>query len=161
MTVTVLREAGWNVSESDALRAYIATLRSRRGLSQDALADAIGMGRRTYIAWETGETKDIKTPLVIRAIKVLNGAFEHLGLLDNATEEDGRRIADEWAQLSPEQQIQMQRIQSKAQRIIELNEHDPARLEQVVARLREDASTDPAVLDMVLAYLDGRRSRLG
>lgn len=146
------------VSDSDAIRAYVARLRSGSGLSQEALAETIGMARRTYIEWETGATKDIKAPALIRAIKALGGAFTHLGLLDDATEEKGRQIADEWLHLSPEQRMQVERIQSKFERVIALGDDDPARLEQVIERLRADARGDPAVLDIVIAYLDGRRS---
>jgi transcriptional regulator with XRE-family HTH domain len=146
------------VSESEAIRAYIMRLRTGQGISQDSLADDIGMPRRTYIAWETGETKDIKAPALIRAIKVLGGAFTHLGLLDDAPEERGRQIADEWLHLTPEQREQAERIQSKFERVIALADDDPARLEQVIERIRSDARSDPAVLDVIVAYLDGRRS---
>lgn len=146
------------VSESDAIRAYVERLRNGRSMSQELLAETIGMARRTYIAWETGETKDIKAPALIRAIKVLGGAFTHLGLLEDAPEEKGRQIADEWLRLSPEQQAQVERIHSKFERVIALDDDDPVRLEQVIARVRSDARGDPAVLDVVIAYLDGRRS---
>lgn len=149
------------VSEADAIRAYISTLRAGRGMSQDALASQIGMAPRTYKAWETGETKDIKIPRVLRAIRVLGGTFDHLEELDNATEDDAKRLAREWVQLTPEQQEQVTRLRSKVRRVIELSEQDPDRLEQVIERLRSDARADPAILDLVLAYIDGRRSAQG
>lgn len=147
------------VAGSDAIRAYIAALRLGQGYSQDVLADAIGMARRTYIAWETGETKDIKAPPIIRAIKFLGGAFGHLAELDNATEEEAGQKARDWLRMTPAERAQVERIHTKLRRVIEIGDEDPERLEQVIERLRADARADPAVLDMVVAYLDGRRSR--
>jgi|SRR5688572_5351769 len=63
---------------SDAMRAYVVTLRKGRGVSQDDLARKIGMAPRTYLAWETGEIKDIKAPFLMRAISTLRGIPAHL-----------------------------------------------------------------------------------
>jgi transcriptional regulator with XRE-family HTH domain len=145
------------VSDSEVLRAYITTLRSEQRVSQKAVADAISMPLRTYQAWENAETKDIKLPLAVRAIQHLGGLLDHLGELKD--EEDAARLARDWVRLSPEQRQQVSRIKAKAQRVIELGERDPAKMEQVIERLRADAQADPVVLDMVLAWLDGRRSR--
>lgn len=142
---------------SDALRGYIVELRTQQGVSQKTLAEAMGIARNTYIAWETGETKDIKTPLVVRAIKYLGGLLDHLALLESA-EEQGRTVAREWLALSPEERQQLARVESKLRRVIELSDKDPDRLEQVIERLRSDARADPAILDLVMAYIDGRRS---
>lgn len=149
---------GRSVSSSDAIRSYIMTLRVDQKISQDSLADAIGMARRTYIAWETGEIKDIKVPLVVRAIKRLGGALEHLGVLDEADEVAGRDLALRWLRLAPDQRAQMGRIQAKLDRVIELGEGDPLKLVEVINRLRDDVQHDPIILDLVLSYLDGRRS---
>lgn len=152
-----LAVSGLAMSVSGAIRVYIATLRDEQHISQDALADAIGMPPRTYKAWESGPTEDIKAPYVIRAIKALGGAFEHLADLED--EDSAARLARDWVRLSPDQRQQVSQIQAKAQRVIELGEKDPAKLEQVIERLRADAQADPVVLDMVLVWLDGRRSR--
>lgn len=149
---------GTSMASADALRSYIAALRQEQGYSQNTVANSIGMAPRTYIAWETGETQDIKAPVVIRAIKFLGGAFKHLAELDEASEEEAAQKARDWLKLTPEQRAQEERIQAKMRRVIELSDEDPERMEQVVARLRSDARADPAILDMVLAYLDGRRS---
>lgn len=152
---------GDEVSASDAVRVYIRTLRDAQEISQDTVADAIRMARRTYTAWEAGtEIKDIKAPALIRAIKFLDGAFDHLEELENATDDRAEQLARDWVRLTPEQRAQVGRMRTKFRRVIELGDNDPARLEQVVQRLRTDARTDPAVLDVVIAYLDGRRSSL-
>ncbi|KAB8140739.1 helix-turn-helix transcriptional regulator [Chloroflexia bacterium SDU3-3] len=136
------------MAESDALRLYLITLRSRQNISQDKVADTIGMARRTYKAWELGETKDIKVPWAVRAIKFLGGSLEHLGILDTVSEEEGEKLALDWLALPPDQRNPLP----------EQNHHDSVKLTHVIERLRADAQHDPSVLDMVIAYLDGRRS---
>lgn len=58
-----------DMAYSDALRGYLSHLREENKVSQKTLADAMGIARNTYIAWETGETKDLKVPLMIRAMR--------------------------------------------------------------------------------------------
>lgn len=145
---------------ADALRGYISHLREEKGTSQRELAEAMGIARNTYIAWETGETKDLKAPLLIRALRFLSVPLEHLEeLVDAETEEEGRALANRWLQFTPEQQAQANRIAVKLDRVIELGEQDPERLIQIVNRLRADSQNDSALLDMIIGYLDGRRSR--
>jgi transcriptional regulator with XRE-family HTH domain len=80
----------------DAIRGYVVKLREHSGLSQDKFADRIGMPQRTYLAWETGETKDIKAPYLIKALQVLGAPFEHLGRLVDKRYEDGAQLAERW-----------------------------------------------------------------
>lgn len=81
---------------ADAMRAYISVLRKGRGLSQDALAESIGMNPRTYLAWETGKIQDIKAPFLLKAVEVLRGSADHLVRLadDNLGVSEGRDLAD-------------------------------------------------------------------
>lgn len=147
------------VVESKAVRVYIRALRSERDFTQDAVADAIHVARRTYIAWEAGNAiKDIKAPVLIRAIKFLGGAFEHLGSFDDKTEAQITKMARDWVALSPAEQAEATRLRQKVEYVVAKGDDDPVRLGQVIQRLRADAQADPAVLDMVMAYLDGRRS---
>lgn len=82
---------------SDALRSYIRTLRQERKVSQGALAERIGVAPRTYKAWETGGTKDIKAPFLVRAIRYLRGSFDQVAeISDNATSEEGAQMALDW-----------------------------------------------------------------
>lgn len=148
------------MSYADALRGYVSHLREGNKVSQRTLADAMEIARNTYISWKTGETKDLKYPLLMRALRFFGVPAEHLSkLADLETEEEGRQLADSWLVMSPEQRQQVERIQTKLDRVIALSEHDPERLEVVIARLRNDALSDPAILDLVMAWLDGRRSR--
>ena len=82
---------------ADALRAYSRTLRQGRKITQPDLADAIGMNLRTYKSWEMGDTKDIKTPYLLRAVRVLCGSFEQVAnIQDAATAEEGAALARAW-----------------------------------------------------------------
>jgi len=147
---------------SEALRGFISHLRKEQKISQKALAEAIGIARGTYIAWETGETKDLKVPLMVRALQFFGVPLERLEAIGEAeTEDEGRQIADDWLKMPPDERAQAERIRTKFRAIVEIGEQDPERLEQVIERLRADARGDPAILDMVLAYMDGRRTLRG
>lgn len=96
-----------SVTEADAVRAYIRGLRSERDISQDIVAEAIHMPRRTYIAWEAGNTtKDIKAPALIRVVKFLGGNFNDLSELDTASEAEAEQMARKWVRLDIEQRAQ-------------------------------------------------------
>lgn len=145
----------WNVSESDAIRAYIITLRSEQHITQTAAAKASGLGDRAYKSWEAGDTQDIKGPPLIRLVRFLGGSFDDLESLEHADADAGRDRALAWLKI-PTDQRSAARVGFR--QIIELGEQDPERLRQIVERLRDDSRADPTVLDMVLAWLDGRRS---
>lgn len=145
---------------SEALRGFIAHLRRESKVSQQALADEIGVARNTYIAWERGGTKDLKVPLMIKALRFFGVPLEHLEALGQVdTEEEGQQLAAAWLRLTPDERAQEARIHAKFRRMIELADDDPKRMEQVIERMRTDARADPAILDVIEAYLDGRRSR--
>jgi len=145
---------------ADALRGYITRLREKQGVSQRALAEAMGVARNTYLLWETGDTKDLKTPLVVRALRFLGVPLDQLEQLVGAeTEEEGQQLADSWIESTKEGRTKLARIEDKFRRVIELSDEEPERVRQVIERLRADARSDPAILDIVMAYLDGRRSR--
>jgi len=81
-----------------ALRGYIKTLRTKRGVTQAEIAEQISMPLPTYKDWERGITKDIKTPYLVRAVQYLHGSFEQIASLsDTATIEDGEALARELA----------------------------------------------------------------
>lgn len=80
---------------ADAIRSYVETLRDGRGITQNTLANNIGMHWRTYVAWATGNTEDIKAPYLLKAIDILGGSPDHLVRLsrDDATEQMGVQLA--------------------------------------------------------------------
>jgi transcriptional regulator with XRE-family HTH domain len=145
---------------ADALRGYVSHLRMELGATQADVAEAMGIARNTYISWETGGTKDIKVPRLIRGLRFLGVPLDYLEELEGAeTIEQGRKIADGvLSKMTPEQVARAKRIQDKFEQVVKLGEEDPDLLRSVVARLREDAKNDPGVLDAIIVYLDGRRS---
>lgn len=54
-------------------RNWLATLRTRRGLSQQALAELLGVSARTVSRWETG-VEDPPRPRAIALDALLGGA---------------------------------------------------------------------------------------
>jgi transcriptional regulator with XRE-family HTH domain len=113
------------VMTGDAIRGFVVALRKHSGLSQDKLAERIGMPSRTYLAWETGETKDIKVPYLLKALQVLEAPFAYLEHLIDKRYEDGARLADRWisreavvAALTPEDATPEE--QRRLNRLIEL-----------------------------------------
>lgn len=117
----------------DAVRAYLREMRIGRRISQDELADAIGLSRRALIDWEMGRTEDIKSGAMIKAIAYLRGAVFDIATLVDASLDRGIELAKErlaipTVQLSEEHQ---QQLQSLAQSIPE------ERVGEVLALLEE------------------------
>lgn len=139
------------------MRAYIRRRRGLMGYTQESLAEAIGAPYPTYRDFESGATYEIRAGLFARLVDVLNIPLDHIRKLSRGISVDeASDLALEW--LKQEQALQVQQFQGKLRRVIELGEQDPERMERVIERLRSDARADPEVLDLVMAYLDGRRS---
>lgn len=99
----------------EAVREYLKALRMGRGISQDALADAVGLSRRAWINWENGETEDIKTGVMLKAIRAVQGAITDVEALADASIDEGiklarTRLAQPLVELSAEQQQRLGRI---------------------------------------------------
>lgn len=137
---------------ADALRGYITTLRNGRNFTQQQLADAIRMAKRTYISWETGHTKDIKTPYLLRALKVLNGSVDQVAeLVDSSTKADGEGLAKDWLAQNPQ-------ILRLAEEVVR---HEPSRERlaiglEVVADLVRRGLVVPSALEQIEDLLSSR-----
>lgn len=122
--------ARWGVmaqkESQDGLRAYLRALRMGRKETQAGLADAIGLSRRAYIDWETGETHELKTGPLIRAIIHLRASLRHVEHLvgSSATAKEGAALAEEWLGASAERRLQ------------ELSETDPGSVAKAIEDLR-------------------------
>ena len=149
-----MTEAAMN---ADPLRMYIKTLRVGRGLSQPELARQAGMVESTYVAWERGSTKTIKEHLLRRVLRVLQGAREHLDMLDRMTEGEARAMALEWLELSPEEQARSIENHRKLQRVVELYDEDPQELSGIIETIRQEARADPGFIFYLNGLLAGRR----
>jgi transcriptional regulator with XRE-family HTH domain len=142
---------------ADAVRAYVAELRDGRGFTQEEFARAIGMPKRTYQAWETGETEELKTSFLLRAIRVLHGSFQFLGLLENASAEEGERLARSWLALTSEQQQLADEFAVNMAALASLP--DQERVMRLLTDLRREAQYDVEVLNVMEDLLRGRRQR--
>jgi DNA-binding XRE family transcriptional regulator len=138
----------------DPLRTYVITLRKLAKLDQDEVAAQIGIGYRTYMAWEQGETRDLKLPVARRLIQVIGGSFQHLAFIDEMTADEAQRLAMQWHQLSPEERATAQ-SEPRARRTVALGDDDPLTLDALLRRLRDMAREDPALIDLISGYLDG------
>lgn len=147
------------VKAADPLRAYIVSLRSARRLSQPELAQAAGVKARTYIAWENGETSKLDVEVARTIVRVLGGLFEHLDVVLDMTADQARGVAENWINLSDEEREEAREGLSKLHRIVALSDDDPAQLDDVIRRLRDEARIDPDVLTLVSGYLAGLSSR--
>jgi transcriptional regulator with XRE-family HTH domain len=141
------------------LRAYVVTLRKGRGITQEDIARRIGMKVRTYVAWERGTTQSIKEHFARALITALDGSQEHRDLLDTMSIEEAQNLAREWLSLSEEQRRNAQEAAHKFARVIELSDSDPAGLEDVIEKIRQDAQADPQFLTWLSGYLEGRGVR--
>lgn len=94
----------------DGLRTYIRLLRQSQRVSQEQLADAIGLSRRAFIYWETGQTDDIKLTPIVKAIDYLHAPIEHVQQLvaTEATAAEGEQLAQAWL-ANHKQPIQIER----------------------------------------------------
>lgn len=148
-----------------ATGSYIRTLRVELRLTQEVVIERAAEqlhGRKidSTTLWriETGQ-KRTRSDILAAVVAAVQGDSEDVAKLmrnPDATIADGRQAA--LARLTPEQETQVSRMQTKLRRVIELADTDPVKLEHVIEQLRADAQADPAILDMVMAYLDGRRS---
>jgi transcriptional regulator with XRE-family HTH domain len=79
----------------DALRAYIREIRIGRKVTQDELAEAMGLSRRTLIDWEMGRTEEVKSVPLFRAISYLGASAGdvHYLALAGSNAEEGRKMA--------------------------------------------------------------------
>lgn len=83
----------------NTVQAYLRELRIGRKISQEELADAIGLSRRAYLDWESGKTEGIKDTPLFRAIDMLKAGLHHIHYLATHPEtpiEQAVLIAKAW-----------------------------------------------------------------
>lgn len=158
MSVDALAASATTALGGDPLRIYVITLRKLAGLSQEDVSGQLGIGYRTYMAWETGETKDLKLPVARSLIRVIGGSFDHLEHMDELSPEEAKLLAENWAKMSSEEREAARRGRAHLARIIQLAADDPAKLEDVLRRLRDEARGDTELLHIISGFLDGYRA---
>jgi DNA-binding XRE family transcriptional regulator len=80
---------------SEGVYGYIRGLREGRKLNQDELAEKVGIPYRTYVDFETRQTKELKTVVLVRVMVALDGDWTHLEeiVAKDLGEEGGRELA--------------------------------------------------------------------
>lgn len=73
------------------VQSNLKTIRESAGLSQDELAEAIGVNRKTIIAIESESGADPKISTVRRILAYLKISFEELYPVDADNLKDGRK----------------------------------------------------------------------
>jgi transcriptional regulator with XRE-family HTH domain len=143
---------------ANPIRAYVYTLRKLRNLTQEEVADGAGLKRRTYIAWENGETAKLDLEVAQNIVEFLGGAFEHLGRVTKMSPEAAAELASAWAAMSPEEQAASLRpTDDKVRQLIAISVDDPEGLADVLRDVRNEARADDRTLDMISVFLAGLR----
>jgi transcriptional regulator with XRE-family HTH domain len=62
----------------DTMGQRIKSLREARGMSQQGLADAVGVSKSAVSQWELGQSKNIKLPTFLALLEVLHTDMEYL-----------------------------------------------------------------------------------
>jgi transcriptional regulator with XRE-family HTH domain len=82
----------------EALRGYLRELRVAQDISQRELAEVMRLSTRAVADWELGNTDDLKSMPLARAVQRLHGSMEDVGALlfdERATAEAGRVLAQQ------------------------------------------------------------------
>jgi transcriptional regulator with XRE-family HTH domain len=92
---------------TDGMRAYLREVRIQRGVSQRALAEAMGLSLRALIDWESGKTDDLKSTSLFRAASFLRASLDDIRTLieAGADEAAGRQRATAWLSQAQERRI--------------------------------------------------------
>lgn len=80
--------------------AYLRSLRSQQGISQSVLANHMGLSLRQVSRWETGESREVSSEALLRAIIFLNASWDRIRELMTdpvPTPPDPESISDERA----------------------------------------------------------------
>ncbi len=90
-----------------ALRIYLRELRTRRNISQEDLANAIGISRQQLMRWENGKTTALRGDALIKSLAFLDGSFEDAVYLvsNSINDNDGYNLAIKRLQLTNDKNV--------------------------------------------------------
>lgn len=134
---------------NDGLRGYVRTLREGRlradterpsRFAQTAFGEAIGLHWRTYLDWETGRSKSIKTGVLLKVLALLDVPWDDAARLADASYEEGvvlatQRLAGQPGVPEEDPDVVFERVLSEHM-TAQLNEGDRALAENLAAGLR-------------------------
>jgi len=128
-------EASNRSPAADAVRSYVKQLRASTGISAGDVAKQIGISARAYEEWEAGNTGDIKSVLLLRALDVLKGSateVQRLAIADVALEiaRSERQLLDARS-LALAESVATEDLQAALQALAELRS-SPVRLARLV-----------------------------
>jgi transcriptional regulator with XRE-family HTH domain len=79
----------------EAAARYLRTFREARGMSQEDVAEKIGVASKSVYNWESGQdTRGRKLAAWIRSVDAISDDVIELLDTDAATSEDGQRLAE-------------------------------------------------------------------
>lgn len=133
---------------SEAVGVYIQTLRKLEGFTQESLAEALGISKRTIERIERAEgavTTD-NFDLVVNTVRALPDHIHYLKYTATATIEDAVRLAEEW---SKGINLLSQSPNAYAAQIAE--SLPPEKVEEF-ARLVVDLKEKPSLIDQIIGY---------
>lgn len=133
----------------DAVAVYLREIRRGRGLTQEALAEAVGVSKRTIERVERNEG-DITVPTFTRMIVTIHASPDDVTYLAtaNVTPEEGRDLAQSWLQGTGRQK------ELPRQNGTQVQTGHTERVMQVLIRLRElEAEQLFEVLDVISTLL--------
>jgi transcriptional regulator with XRE-family HTH domain len=128
-------EASNRSPAADAVRSYVKQLRASTGISAGDVAKQIGISARAYEEWEAGNTGDIKSVLLLRALDVLKGSateVQRLAIADVELEiaRSERQLLDARS-LALAESVATEDLQAALQALAELRS-SPVRLARLV-----------------------------
>jgi transcriptional regulator with XRE-family HTH domain len=128
-------EASNRSPAADAVRSYVKQLRASTGISAGDVAKQIGISARAYEEWEAGNTGDIKSVLLLRALDVLKGSateVQRLAIADVELEiaRSERQLLDARS-LALAESVATEDLQAALQALAELR-NSPVRLARLV-----------------------------
>lgn len=121
---------------NEGLRAYAKERRRRNKLTQEQLAEKIGMSLRAYTDWERGKRSTIKSTLLTKMVEVLEAAPEHIAEL-----------------LSKPVTPQRARELAHIDKII--HGTDPDELDRIIDEIRARAEKEPALIAVLKVLIGG------
>lgn len=145
----------WKQSAAmNTIQAYLRAIRIGRSISQEHLAESIGMSRRALIDWEQGKTEGMRDARLFQIIDMLQAAVHHvyyLGTHPEVSAEQATAMAEAWLKGDDILDGEIDEFLVKIQ--------DQGKMSEALTIIRQ-LSEDPSSLDRLLGYGQGLLDRM-